>query len=473
MIKLQEVISQLPDSNYIAIEKTLLKTKANNLVLLLQSYRKGGISDKEISKKFSISSSSFYVLKSRLYDKIQESLSADIFITQENIIKQLLQVPEVCFNSPREIAIAFLNKLETELLRFDNHTELQIVYSALKKMHLYSDKYFHYSSLFNKHVALGLSLEKAEETLGDFNRLLAEYDFSKSQELLDALCFIKQEIINLFALNPSRQIEIIKNIIELQLNIFCFGSHCYEFDMEELLQNTRKHFSELPETSAQKKWEIALDYLCFEHYQSIFQNKAALHYYEKVNSRLAFFLLYNNICLSSKFLISKIKFCYEFNKMEDIYVNPKKAKILVDSADTHAKVLIGIYNSMLYFSQKKYKDATGCLNEIINTFSFKDYFHENINVKLTLAYFYLVMEDYDMVENILKGISRKIKSEKLKQYDHVLHLINVFDIEINKNNNDKSIQKKRNLFTLFLANNNKKLELLSHLIPELNRKYQS
>lgn len=473
MIKLKEVIVQLKPDTYSSIEKTLLKSKADNFVLLLQSYRKGGITDKEISSQLGINSNSFYVLKSRLYDKIQETLSVDIFISQESIIKQLLQVPEVCFNSPREIAIAFLHKLETELLRFDSHNELQIVYSALKKMHLYSDKYFHYSSLFNKHVALGLSLEKAEETLGNFNRLLGQYDFSKSQELLDALYFIKKEIINLYTLNPSRQIEIIKNIIDLQLIVFCFQNKSGEFDTEELLQNIRKVFNELPETSAYKKWEIVIDYLCFEYYQSIFQNKAALLYFEKVNSRLPFFLLYNNICLTSKFLISKIKFCSELNKIEEISANPTSTQLLFDISDTHAKVLIGVYNSMLYFNQKKYKDAISCLNEIVNTISFKDYFHQNLNVKLTLAYFYIIIEDYDLVENILIGISRKIKSEKLERYSHVLHLIKAFDIEINKNSNIKSSSKTSDLLTLFLANNLKNNELLTHLIPELKRKYQS
>lgn len=473
MIKLKEVISQLHEDSYNAIEKALLKNKADNFVMLLQLYRSGKLSDKEIASRLGINSNSFYVLKTRLYDKIQESLSSDVFATQETIIKQLLLVPEVCFNSPRETAIAFLQKLEKDLLIFDMHTELQIVYSALKKMHLHSDKYFHYSSLFNKHVALGLSLEKAEETLGNFNRLLGQYDFSKAQELLDALYFIKKEIINLYTLNPSRQIEIIKNIIDLQLILFCFGNKSNEYDTEDLLQNTRRVFNELPETSAHKKWEIVIDYLCFEHYQSILQNKTALQYYEKVNSGLSFFLLYNNICLSSKFLISKIKFCYELNKIEDITAGPTKTKLFIDVNDTHAKVLMGIYNSILYFNQKNYKDAISSMNEIINTVSFKDSFHQNINVKLTLAFFYIVIENYDMAEIILIGISRKIKSEKLARYNHVLNLIKAFDIEINETKKDKSLSKKRDLVTLFLANNNKSIELLSHLIPELKRKYQS
>jgi tetratricopeptide (TPR) repeat protein len=473
MIKLKEVIAQLNDVTYESIEKILIKNKADNFVLLLQSYKKGNIPDSEISSQLGISSNSFYVLKSRLYDKIQESLSAGTFSTQENIIKQLLQVHEVCFNSPREIAVAFLHKLETELLRFDMHNELQVVYSALKKMHLYSDKYFYYSQLFNKHVALGLSLEKAEEILGNFNRILGQYNFSRSREHLETLNFINREIINLYALNGSRQIEIIKNIIELQLVLFCSESRSTEHSAEELLKATKKLFDELPETSPQKKWEIALDYLYFEHYQLHSQYKTALPFYEKVNEQLDHFLLYNNICLSSKFLVSKTKFCYESNRVEDISMKPSATNILFDTADSHARVLVALYNSMLHYNQNSYKEAIAILNEIINTFGFKDFFHESINIKLTLAYFYLLTGEFDMVDMVLKGISRKIKAEKLEKYDHVMHLIKVFDIEINKNKTDKQHSRKRDLITLFLANNNKDVELLMHLVPELRKKYQS
>lgn len=189
MIKLKEVIVQLDRENYLEIEKNFIKNKADRFLFLLHSYKNSDISDKEIIKKLGISDNSFYVLKSRLYDRIQESLSCDIYIDQEKTIKLLLQVPDLCLNSPRETAIAYLLKLEKELLRYDMHNELLIVYSALKKMHLNSDKYYRYSQLYNKQVSYGLSLEKAEDTLADFCRILSQYDFSKSDELYERLFF--------------------------------------------------------------------------------------------------------------------------------------------------------------------------------------------------------------------------------------------------------------------------------------------
>lgn len=473
MIKLKQVILQLGEDAYTEIEETFKKNKADNFVLLFQSYRNGKISDQEVIEKLGVSSNSFYVLKSRLFDKIQEHLSVNVFIDRETLTRQLLQVHEICFTKPRETAIAFLLKLEKELLKFDLHNELLVVYSALKKMHLYSEKYFYYSQLFNKHTGLGLSLEKAEEILGNFNRLLAQYNFSRSQQLLDTLNFLKLEIANLYSLNPSRQIEIIRTFIELQLILFCNVDKSTEYNTEELLQSTRKIFSELPETAEQKKWEIILDYLCFEYYFSKNEYKAALNYYEKVNAYINTILLYNNICLTSKFLISKIKFCYELGRMDDLQITAPENEMLYDPGDIHAKVLINIYMAMLLYKDKRFKEATNCLNEILNSVSFKDYFHENIDVKLTLTYFYLVMKDYDLVEITVKSVSRKIKSEHPEKYNHILHLIKVFDTEVSSNGSAKGLAKCRDLFTLFLANNTKSNEILTHLIPELKKRYQS
>jgi len=471
MIKLKQVILQLSDGDFEKISGALKKTKAENYSLLLQSYRSGKVTDAEITEKLAISSNSFYVLKSRLYDKIQEHLSVDVFSTPESLMKQLLQVPEVCFNMPRETAIAFLHKLEKELLKFDLHNDLLVVYSALKKMHLYSEKYFYYSQLFNKQTALGLSLEKAEEILGNFNRILGQYSFSKSQQHLDTLYFLGKEINNLHTLNSSRQIEVIKYFIELQLTIFCEETKGGSTPVAEVVQQARKVFAELPDTSVQKKWEFVLDYLSFEYYLGAEEYKAAKPLYDKVNEQLSTLLLYNNVCVTYKFLVSKIKFCNELNLADDLLADPKTTELYYDKEDTHAGVQIALYNAMLYYKQANFKDAINTLNNILNNFSFKDFFHESINIKLTLAYFYLIQKEYDLVEITLKSVSRKIKSEQHEKYYHVLHLVKIFESEMNNAGSTKSINKNKDLFILFNANNKKNNEVLAHLICDLKKKY--
>jgi hypothetical protein len=219
VIKLKKTISHLEASIYSEVEAALIKNKADNFLFLFKSYRDNTLNDEEISTQLNLSSNSFYVLKSRLYDRIQEFLSGDVHANKEEVMRLLHQIPARCFSSSREVATAFLEKLEKDLLYYNMHHELLVVYSALKKIQLYSEKYFHYSQLYNKHVAFSMSHEKSEELLGNFVRLLGQYNFSRSSKLLETLQFLRKSVNDHFALNRSRQIEIILNVMDVQLDI--------------------------------------------------------------------------------------------------------------------------------------------------------------------------------------------------------------------------------------------------------------
>lgn len=473
MIKLKEVIVQLKPKDYSDVEKTLIKNKADRFLFLLQSYKKSNISDKEIVDILGITPNAFYVLKSRLYNKIEECLSCDVYIDQEKTIKLLLEVPELCLNRPRETSITFLLKLEKELLRFDMHNELLIIYSALKKMHISSNKYYHYSQLYNKQVSFCLSLEKAEETLGNFCRLLGLYDLSKSNDLLEKLFFLKKEINNIFILCNSRQVELIKNFIDFQFFIFCKNHSSNDINIDELLNGTRIIFDDLPISLPHKKWEIVLDYLCFEYYYSIGSKITATQYFEKVNNSLSHFFLYNHIGFVSKFLTTKLKFCYESNKLSSISEIIDKNIILIDSNDFHTKISIRVYNAMYYFCQKKYKTAIRSLLEIENEFVFKDYFHEFLNLKITLVYFYVVINEFDKAQTIIKMLARRVRLEDNNFHNHALYILKAFDLVVNKKISTNNIVKKQELMALFIASNsNSKYELIPYLMPFVRKKFQ-
>ncbi|MCW3075945.1 MAG: hypothetical protein JWO32_554 [Bacteroidetes bacterium] len=467
MIKLKKIIAHLNVNAYNTVEETLIKNKADNFLFLLQSYR-NDVKDLDIIKKLDLTSNSFYVLKTRLYDKIQSHLSGDIYLNREELLKKLQQISAMCLNEPREVATAFLQKLEEDLLEYDMHNELLIVYSALKKINLYSDKYFHYSQLFNKHIAFSLSLEKSEEILGQFNRVLGQYDFSRNEKLLETLLFLRKEIYDHYSLNPSRQIEIIKNLIDIQLCIFCNTELNKELNVEGLLNQTLKILDELPETSAHKTWMPVLDHLFFEYFFKIGNTKSALVYFTKVNSNLTL-LLCTNISHTNSFLISKVLFLQELNRTEELML-VKTGDLIFDNSDSHTTVLLGIYDFMITYYAKNYKEAAGRLNKILNENSFKEYFHINLEVKLALAYVYILMKEYELANSILKGVYRKIKTEALLNYNHVLDLIKVFEADI-KLEGKKVTDKQKDHFILFLARNKNDYKLLKYLLVELNKRY--
>ena len=82
-------------------------------------------------------------------------------------LKHIAARRHVLHPSAKAIAIATLKKLEKDLIDYDLSNELTIVYKSLKKLHVNSPDYFHYSQLYNRHVAYMLALDKAEDLLAD------------------------------------------------------------------------------------------------------------------------------------------------------------------------------------------------------------------------------------------------------------------------------------------------------------------
>lgn len=469
MSRLKKIIDELEEQDFESIKSTLVKNKADNFLFVFQSYRGNEISDDDIMAHLELNKNSLYVLKSRLYEKIQSHVTGDISLKKEDALMQLQQINDICYNSPRGIAIAFLLKLEKELLLFDMHYELRMVYSALKKLHLYSEKYFHYSQLYNKQIALGVSLDKCEELLGDFNRILAQYNFSRSQSYIENLLFLKKEILNHYALNPSRQIALIRNICDLQLMIFCDVKPEGSGNVRDLFASTRQIISELPTSSPFHKWDLLLDYLSFEMHLQAKELQLAGEYYDKVYANINNLLLYTGICNTSRFLISGICYLQECKRTSELAQHDIKS-LNYDPDDTHTKVLLCIYEAMLLYYSSDIKQATKSLVEAINVYSFKDFFHINLEIKLTLAFFYFKIKDVERAQFMLNTVSRKIKSEKLEEYANTLNVIKLLNNEAGAISKSHA-SKQQDLLTIFIARNHGSHAVIPYLISELQSKY--
>ena len=469
MIELKKLIAHLDDHTCKSLETDLTKNQGDNFLFLFDAYKNKTLTDARIIKALKLNENAFYVLKSRLHDKIKHHLVGDVTNSQEEILKQLIQIPKMCYENPRILAETFLLKLEKDLMYYDMHNELLQVYGALKKIHLYSEKHFYYSQLYNKQVALGFCLEKSEEVLGEFNRLLAQYNFSRSEELLEKLLFLRKELVNNEALNPSRQIRIIKNSIDLQLLIFCETELKYELNAIDLLENTVKIIHELPDSSPYKKWNSVMDFLYFEYYRTLSQSKQAANYFNRVNQNLTNLFLYTGLGNTSRFLMSKIQFLINTNKL-DLLVKEPEVPIYYSDADIHTKVLLGIYKTMVFYYKGKSKNAIQELTVTSELLKFKEYLHINLELKLTLVFLLIEKSNFIDAKAVLGKVQRAVSSKKTPDYAFVINLIKVFTSQIEEKPKI-TLQERKDLFTLFAARNNGENKILQHLMPVLNKKY--
>lgn len=460
MLELKEIVSHLKETSFESLKNDFTKTNADNFLYLLTAYRCHDDSDDTIIKYLQINKNAFYVLKSRLHEKIQEHLTKHIEVEKEEILKQLLEISNICYNTPRVLANSILEKLEKKLLKYDMHFELQLVYSALKKNHLFSENYFYYSQLYNKQVALGFSLEKVEELLGKFNLLLSQYFFSKKAHFEEQLLFLIKEINNHNQLNASRQITIIKNISSIQLLIFCDTELQKEHSAIELLQETEKIIHELPLTPNNTKWKTVINYLYFEYYYKTGQLKLAREYYAVTDALKENLLLYNGLCCCRQFFITKISFLQSLGELTELYKEPF-ISIYYDNADFFSKVIVKIHESIVMYYKKNFTEAIFILNNLCNTYYFKDCLHIEIEIKLLLASLHMQQKNEKESHLILNNLKRKIRVHGLEnEYEHVFLLIKSMLSGDYKNN----IKTKYTL-DLFISQNTNHYKISTYLIP--------
>jgi hypothetical protein len=469
MLKLKAIINQLETDSIESLEKQLIQNKADNLLFLFQEYKKNEMTDADIIKHLNYNISSFHTLKSRLFDKIQTQLINDSFDDRSNILIQLSNIPKYCYETPREIAEAILQKMEESLKIYGMSGDLITVYSALKKIHLHTQKYYEYSQLYNKHLAYTMALEKAEELLGSFIKALSEYYLSKSPAILEMLNLIRKEISNIYQLNKSNHIEVIHNTIIIHLNLFTSINKNSKEATSDLLDRTEKIILKFSNNTLYKPYSIIISFLQFEYYTQISEHNKAQKYFDEVNASLKNWLLLDNLCLAFHFLLSKVN-NYCIRGIENtLDAENQEISLFSDSNNTLTNLYYKFYCSVSKFYAGKFKECSALINDILNTTSFKYMLNAELEIKLFLAYNYVMYNEFELATGIIRSLYRKIKSQNEYEYENAIAFSKVLLAIIDFDESEKMKQKIEKLIRQFQFENSCERELMKFLEKDLER----
>jgi hypothetical protein len=466
MNKLKKIITQLNPEHFQEFEESMKGANSVKIHSLLTEYKKNSLTDDEIKDQLSCTDNSYYVLKSRLYDKIQKFiLKNNDSSVSESISNGKGELTHYLYEMPNETAVAILQELENKYITSDSPGELINVYSALKKAHFYSDKYYTYSQLYNNQVAYALAIEKAEETLYNFNRTLSSSYFTDSENDIELILILIKEIKNIQSLYKSSRIEFILNIILIQSNLFAGIDHKDEPAIEDLLNNCEKILMQYANDIKMNYFKPVIKFLYFEYYFSLNQLKKAETYFNEVEESAQKWLLQNNSCLAFKFLTSKLEYLTKINKTGEIVNNVDE--MYFDSKDLFTDVIYKFYKGLTLFFTGKIKQSITALNDLLNEISFTNYFYIESEIKLSLAFFYIIQNESELAENVLKGLGRKLASIKNKEYKNIKEGIRLLTILINGISNGGNLKKYKSTLELFEFYNLKEKKVLSYLLPEL------
>ena len=415
MLNLKGVINQLKEEEYRRISKKLLDSKAEKFNSMFQYYRENSMSDEDIQTTLNLTSNAFYVLKSRLFEKIQEQLLERSVDPKTDILKKLIMIPQLLFDTNRSISHAALTKLEKDLSANDMPYELKAVYAALKKIHPHTDKYYEYTQLYNKHVAYTLALDKSETLLLEFTKNLGNYCASRDPGLLSIFSLIKKEIANVSCLYASHHLKVTQNILDVSFAVFLPLEEAALNDdpVEDVLSETEKIISQYPKDAHYQYILNIINFLSYEYYQKSGSHKKAGQYFSLVNIHLPSFLYYNHCCFCSKFLISKVERYMYLNIESRLYEENKICfkNYEPDKSDIPNYINYIKYLAVSAYYADKYDEASKLLSNLLNAVSFKSITYSEIEIKLFLALTYSMANKYDLAWIKLRSVSRKINSE--------------------------------------------------------------
>ncbi|MCW3084708.1 MAG: hypothetical protein JWP12_2074 [Bacteroidetes bacterium] len=423
-MKLEKIIIQLKEKNYQLLCEQLKVHKGDKYLLLLDLYRQNSISEKEIQSQLDIKPAAFYTLKSRLYDKIQEFLYKATSDTRIELLSNVGNIEYLIYKAPKETATGILQKLETELIKNDMPSELIMVYKALKKLHVYSPKYYDYEQLYNKYVAYNLAQDKAEEVLSSFCKVLLMYYASRDHKLLDILILYKKEMQNLCRIHQSHRLTVYKNILNIHFALFSPVKEELKNDptIEDLLKETYLILETHTEDQSYIHLVSALHFLSFEYYHQLKLHKNAATFYDKLSEEDNSILLYNHACFSIHFLISRIEWNYANNSIEAI-INEEPLEYVPIEENTVEQIINKQYLAAICFHKGNFSEGALILNSLINDVSFKEMLHLEIETKLFMILLLLLCEKPDLAETTLRSISRKIpEDEEIKHHTAMLFI---------------------------------------------------
>ena len=468
MINVKNIVKTLEEDVYTLIKDSLEKNKAEKFLTLLELYKNTDFEDDDLIAELGLKKGTFYTLKSRLYDKIQEMLTSTMNGEKVELIKQVQHIPELLYNTDREISTAILLKLEEDLLEHDMPNELCEVFNALKKINFNNNKYFEYSKKYNKYTAIKLAIDKADDLFTKINLQISDYKNIKDVNILESLNLSLLELEKLNKVYESHHINFLCNLAKCSAYFVPDLKSSYEnILVDELLEQNKQLIKKYKGGDKfYYHYEVINNYYFFVYYHHLKLHKKSKDYSSSVKDKLNSFFLMNHAANVSDFLIYQVERAIDLNKQHLLFNQLERIKdsIQIDTADVSNYIQYMKFVALCHFYKFNYDSAISSLLELQKNVVFKNYPHAEIDFKLFLAVCYIYNRDEENLVKILKSVIRNIKeSPNIDKYNHALTFIKLLKIKLRKTNNPIS-KKVRSLIDNFTVNNKGSFKVLNYLI---------
>ncbi|BDD06024.1 hypothetical protein [Aureibacter tunicatorum] len=444
MTKLKNIIKQLAKNDFDSICKSLIESGADKSAYLLVSMRDKSLPDSKIMQELGVNSNAYYTLRSRLKQKIEEYLLQQMENPRTDILKKVANIIEIIFTKKKGIAVATLKKLEKELIDYDLSNELTIVYKSLKKLHVNSPDYFHYSQLYNKHIAYMLAVDKAEDMLAEYFKKYGYYCMNGTEiEKLELELLVK-EMKNLSALYDSHRLFVYLSCITIFHRLFVTNEEDDDMEpIEDLQEKIDTTINEYKLDSIYFHIQIVNEFLKHEYYSHYKVFRKAESFYDEINESSSKLLSnYSLFTYPAQFLNSKLERAIRQKTVSELYEENINLYQMYepDKEDIPKYVTYMNYRSICCYYAEEYDEAARWINSMLNDISLKKFPNALLEAKGILALQYCMKGEHDLFHQLVNSIQRQIRLIGKEKCMQASAFTKILKIAISDNRRDKEVK---------------------------------
>ena len=434
---LYKIISQLTDEEFTEIHTTFTANKADKSAAFLRIIRENPESpDKQFLDEFDISPSAFYVLKSRLNQKIETFLLNRVGDPNLHVMRRVLAVNDLVFNNPREISVAALRKLEKELLKFDFPYGLMIVYKELQNLHAFDENHTYFKSRYNQQVAYAVAMDKAVDLVVQFFRSFDAFFLSRKDKDHTDMIRIMEKMDNLNNLYESHRLYMFKCIIHIFAKLFIEipeTIRCEVEDLESMFEKSFEILGEYKDDTFYYNINILFNFLRYIYYDNNNIRDKSKIYFEILDYKIEELLTrYHFNANTSLFLFRKLQYHKRTNTVEQLIKDVDDYISQIEMEPYRISFYVNFHRFMAhaYFADKNYNKASRILYNLRNEVNLRKHTHMDLEVKFFLALSYVCMEDFDLANQLILSLQRQLRKTTMARYEHAKILLKILSVAL-------------------------------------------
>lgn len=465
MAKLKQIIKQLSDKDYQSIIYSLEHGGAEKSAFLLRAMRERKMNDKQIMEELEVNSNAYYVLRSRLNQKIEEHLLKQVEGPRTELLKKVANVYEIMFSERKTLAIATLRKLEKALLHHDLSNELTMVYKALKKLHEHTPEHYLYAQQYNQHVAYMVAIDQMEDQLSDYFVQYGHFLLSEDPLALDTMRMLRDRL-----LEQSRIYDSHRPWVYARCADFFHRLHVEsrQEDLPALVEGLQRMAQVLQEHHPDPIYhQVAPVCAYLQHTLELAQGHKAPRQEAAVLGQLSDFLSNGGYySFPPQFLLDRLQQAVQQQQQEQLWMEAElqlKA-FLPNTAFLPHYLCYSCYRALCAYYAGRFAEAARWLNTLLNEVNLRRYPAALIQIKTLLTLQYACMQEDGLVQQLANNIQRQVRLHPEGNYEDVLLMLKLCRLGLMEGKRDRISKAQQLIYKLRQYSSGRRFDLL-RLLP--------